>query len=335
MAVIHTRLLWGLVLICTPLWAAQGPDAEALRDMAGSLLGSIEAPGRQELDDPRVVLGQALFWDQRLSSTGAIACASCHLADNWGSDSRPRSVNARGGLTLQSQTVFNAQAANGQRWLADRESGKAQAIGSVTGSMGFDQLEDILPVLREAGYGPLFAAAFPGMDEAVTVDHYGEALQAYQMTLRTPAAFDRWLAGDDSALSQTQVSGLARFLNLGCAGCHNGPLLGGNSVQRFGLLDDYWTLTGSEEINPGLQAVTGDEADAFKFRVAPLRNISRTGPYFHDGSVSSLQAAVDIMAKLQLGIDLDAEVVLELSAFLDSLTGDVPAHYREPEELPR
>jgi cytochrome c peroxidase len=314
--------------------AAEAPDAARLRDSARRLLGSIAAPGVEALADPRVALGQALFWDPRLSSTSTIACASCHTVDNWGSDARPRSVNARGGLTLQSQTVFNAQAANGLRWLADRPSGQLQAIGSITGSMGFEKAEDIIPVLLGAGYQPLFQSAFADAAAAITVDHYGLALQAYQMTLLTPAPFDDWLAGDDEALNDSQLNGLKRFLDLGCAACHNGPLLGGTSVQRFGIHGDYWHLTGSTEIHRGVQAVSGLEADAFRFRVAPLRNVARTGPYFHDGSVADLTQAIAIMAQLQLAVTLDDEAVQAIASFLESLTGELPAHYQQP-PLPR
>lgn len=307
---------------------------EELRDRANRVLGSVQGTPVEEIEDPKATLGQALFWDMRLSSNGEVACASCHFRENWGSDSRDRSINARGGRTMQSQTVFHSMETPGLRWLADRATGADQAMGSITGSMGFDSREDILPVLREHGYEELFAAAFPDDEDPVTTENYGQALQFYQSTLRTPAPFDAWLEGDDDAMSELEVRGLQRFMNSGCVGCHSGELVGGTMLQRFGVRENYWEHTGSLEISSGLMAATGEESDRFFFRVPMLRNVAKTGPYFHDGSVNNLRRATAVMARVQLGQDLDSEALDELVAFQEALTGEIPVNFLPPEGIP-
>lgn len=179
-----------------------------------------------------------------------------------------------------------------------------------------------------------FRAAYPDDPEPLSARNYGRALQAYQASLITPAAFDRFLAGDDSALNQAQRTGLRAFIDVGCAGCHNGPLLGGTSFQRFGLTRDYWTLTGSASPDPGRYAMTKKEADRNVFRVAMLRNVAKTAPYFHDGSVARLDEAVRVMAALQLGRALDERTVGALVAFLETLTGEIPPNYAPPGQVP-
>jgi cytochrome c peroxidase len=309
-------------------------DMEELRETARMLFGTVRATEPEEIADPVAQLGQALFWDMRLSSNGATACASCHFRENWGSDSRVASINARGGRTLQSQTVFHAMETPGLRWLADRATGQAQAMGSITGSMGFASRPEILPVMAEHGYEEMFAAAFPGEETPMTVENYGLALQTYQFTLRTPAAYDAWLAGDDSAMTAQQIAGLETYINVGCSGCHAGPLFGGEMLQPFGVVEAYWEHTGSVDINSGLMRATGDAADRFFFRVPLLRNIAQTYPYFHDGSVADLRRATDIMARIQLGQRLDDQQLDDIVAFLDALTGEIPVNFEPPEGIP-
>ncbi len=317
-------------LICSTL--AQAQTEADLRTIALAQLGIIEPVDALQLEDPRVQLGQALFWDARLSLDGNTACASCHIPENAGSDPRQYSINARGTLTsLHSMTVFNSQDAGaGLRWFADRTTGAEQAMGSITGSMGFASRDDILPELQAAGYEAAFQQAFPSDANPVSAANYGQALEEYQRTLRTPAPFDAWLKGDDSALDAQQREGLRQFLTLGCASCHGGPLLGGGSLQRFGVFADYATLTGSTQTHRGLASVSGNAEDEFRFRVSPLRNIAATAPYFHDGSVQTLAQAIDVMARAQLGQTLDSASIASLEAFLHSLTGPMPVNYAAP-----
>lgn len=308
---------------------------EDLRATAASLMGAVSATPEAEISTPQAELGRALFWDMRLSANGQVACASCHFRENWGSDSRPLSTDARNRPTSrQSQTVFHSQDTPGLRWLGDRATGADQAVGSITGSMGFAARNDIIPVLRRHGYEERFRAAFPGQADPVTPANYGAALQVYQTTLRTPAPFDRWLGGEDRAMTEQQQRGLRRFIEVGCVGCHNGPLLGGQMLQRFGVTGNYWEHTGSVQIDSGLMTATRNEDDRFFFRVPLLRNIARTEPYFHDGSVASLRRATEIMGRVQLGQALDAETLDDLVAFQEALTGEIPANFSPPPGIP-
>jgi cytochrome c peroxidase len=313
---------------------APAPPPAELRALATPLFGVIEPVSAAEVASPRAALGRALFWDPRLSVDGKTACASCHAPDDWSSDRRLRSITAKGQpTTLHSQPMFMAQDQVALRWYGDRRDGAHQAERSITGSMGFDKADQMLAALRAAGYEPGFRSAFADAKEWVTPAQYGEALQAYQRTLRTPAPFDAFLRGDDGALDAAQRRGLAKFVETGCIACHRGPLLGGNSMQKFGVVKDYWKATGSKEVDLGRFTVTKQEADRYVYRVPMLRNVAKTAPYFHDGSVARLDDAVRVMADVQLGRTLSDPEVADLVAFLQSLTGAPPAHYAPPGAL--
>jgi cytochrome c peroxidase len=229
--------------------------------------------------------------------------------------------------------VFNTMSLPGLRWLSDRKTGADQAEGSLTGSLGFASKDAALARLNELDYAPKFRSAFPA--DGLTTANYGRALEAYQATLVTPAPFDRFLAGDDAALSEHQKAGLRRFMSSGCAGCHNGAQLGGTMLQKFGAVKDYWLETKSAKPDAGRFSATKKEEDRYVFRVAPLRNIAKTAPYFHDGSVAELDRAVRVMAAVQLGRTLDDAAVAEIVSFLESLSGEIPANYAPPGQRPQ
>jgi cytochrome c peroxidase len=276
-----------------------------------------------------------LFWDTRVSLDGITSCGSCHEARDWGADRRRFSIDARGKPTSRhSPTVFNSMTQPALRWLSDRKSGADQAEGSLTGSMGFPSKQAGVDRMGELNYLPVFRAAYPQDAEPMSARNYGRAIAAYEATLVTPAPFDRFLAGDDAALTDRQKAGLRAFIANGCGGCHSGPLFGGSLLHRFGVVKDYWLETGSQNVDVGRFAMTKKEEDRHVFRVPMLRNIAKTAPYFHDGSVDRLDRAVRIMAVVQLGRTLDDAEVAAIVAFLDSLTGNVPAHYAPPGQRP-
>jgi cytochrome c peroxidase len=260
-----------------------------------------------------------------------VACASCHTREAWSSDARRLSVNAKGEpTTLHSQPMFMAQDQPVLRWHGDRRDGTHQAERSITGSMGMPTAAEMVPLLRRFGYEAGFAAAFAGEADPVTPANYARALAVYQRTLRTPAPFDAFLAGESRALNPQQRAGLQKFVANGCVGCHSGPLLGGQTLQKFGVVKDYWLATGSAPVDQGRFSVTKNEDDRFVFRVAMLRNVAKTAPYFHDGSVDTLERAVRVMAEVQLGRQLAERDVEDIVAFLGSLTGPIPDHYAPP-----
>lgn len=331
---IELRHLAAMAVVIAAAGCALQPDAPppaALRTLALSHFGTVAPVTDAEVAAPQAVLGRALFWDTRLSIDGKTACASCHAAQDWSSDHRPRSINAKGQpTTLHSQPMFMAQDQVALRWYGDRRDGAHQAERSVTGSLGFDKVGDMQAALRTGGYEASFRAAFPDAADWLTPQQYGQALQVYQRTLRTPAPFDAFLRGDDAALSARQRAGLAKFVDAGCIACHRGALLGGTSMQKFGIVKDYWIATGSKDIDPGRFAATKNEADRYVYRVPMLRNIAKTAPYFHDGSVARLDDAVRVMAEVQLGRTLPEHDVGDIVAFLESLTGALPGHYAPP-----
>ena len=321
-----------IVLLAALVLAAPALADDKLRREALQLFGKLDANAAPAASGtPAAELGRALFWDARASGDGKTACASCHSAADWGGDSRRVPVDARGkAMPRNSPTVFNAMKQPALRWLADRKTGAELAEGLITGPIGFASKADAVEKLRALGYESAFRNAFPEDPQPVSAANYARALESYQATLVTPAPFDRWLAGDAAALSAKQQAGMRKFIASGCAGCHNGPLLGGSSVQKFGVVRDYWTETGSANPDAGLYAVTKKEEDRYRFRVPMLRNVAKTAPYFHDGSVDKLERAVKVMASTQLGRTLDDATAAEIAAFLESLTGAAPAHFAPP-----
>jgi cytochrome c peroxidase len=196
--------------------------------------------------------------------------------------------------------------------------------------MGLASREAAVQLLKELGYEAAFRRAYPDDPEPVSTANYGRAIEAYEDTLLTPAAFDKFLAGDNDALTVQQKTGLTTFIESGCADCHSGALFGGSSMEKFGVEKEYWTATDSKKVDLGRFNDTQEEADRYVFRVPMLRNISKTGPYFHDGSVPQLAEAIQVMADVQLGNRLTKDDETRIVEFLKSLTGQIPANFSPP-----
>jgi cytochrome c peroxidase len=167
---------------------------------------------------------------------------------------------------------------------------------------------------KDKTYPAEFAAAFPGESDPITYPNVGKAIGAFERTLITPSRFDDFLKGDESALTAEEKKGAQLFAQTGCTACHNGATLGGNMFQKLGLVKPYPTT------DMGRFQVTKNEADKMMFKVPSLRNVAKTGPYFHDGSVKTLEEAVSKMAEYQLGRQLTPEQVNEIVTFLNALT---------------
>ena len=302
--------------------------------------GSPERP----LSKERIELGRALFFEPRLSVDNRISCATCHQPSFYGAEPLAVSMGPSGKLLPRNTpTIFNTALQFSQHYGGNRSDVEDQAVRSLTSAFAYQHKDlDAAEVkLRSlSGYRPMFEKAFPGQSEPVTVQNLGLAIGAYERVLLTPAPFDRYLNGDTGAISAQAGRGLDKFMTNGCTGCHNGVVLGGQTFQKFGITQDYWTLTGSKPndvhkgIDKGRFQDTKDEADSFMFKVQQLRNVAVTPPYFHDGSVAKLEDAVRIMAKLQLGRDLPPVDVADIVAFLETLTGEVPANFAQAPILP-
>lgn len=302
--------------------------------------GTTERP----LTPERVELGKLLFFENRVSTDGHVSCAACHLPSYYGTDAMPQAMGNQGKvLPRNTPTVFNTALQFVQHYGGNRVDVEEQAVKALSSKLAYgnaDLAEAEKRLRAITAYRPMFERAFPGDADPVTVGNWGLAIGAYERTLLTPAPFDRYLGGDQAALSAKAKQGLDKFMSFGCSGCHNGVTVGGQMYQKFGITQDYWNLTGSKEIelfkgrDKGRFQDTRNEADAFIFKVQQLRNVAVTPPYFHDGSVAELGDAVRIMAKLQLGRDLSGADVADLIAFLESLTGEVPAQFASVPNLP-
>jgi cytochrome c peroxidase len=272
----------------------------------------------------RVRLGQELFRDPRLSANGKVACMSCHDLERAGVDNRDHSVGFDGQLTaVNAPTVFNAALNFKQFWNGRAESLESQVEAVVQNpiEMGSHWPDVVAKLSKISSYRTAFAAAYP---DGLTKANVANAIASFERTLITPASrFDRYLRGDSSALSETEKRGYARFKQYGCVACHQGMNVGGNMFQKFGVMGDYFESRGNPtEADLGRYLVTGDDADRYVFKVPSLRNVARTAPYFHDGAAKTLDDAVDIMFRYQLGRTASQEDKKAIVAFLESLTGD-------------
>lgn len=292
------------------------------------------APESGAVNDNAVTLGRMLFYEPRLSRSQAISCDTCHPLDEYGADGRPISDGDRGQRgTRNAPTVFNAAAHFAQFWDGRAPDVEAQAKGPVLNPVemampGADRAVAVLKSMPE--YAALFKRAFPGEADPVTFDNMARAIGAFERGLMTPSRWDALLQGDQAALTPTELVGLQTFLDAGCQSCHNGALLGGTTYQKLGIVKPY---PGSRD--PGRFDVTRVPGDRGVFKVPSLRNVERTGPYFHDGSVASLDAAVRQMGEYQLGRSLGDAEVRQIVAFLKVLTGKIDPNYIKPPVLPR
>ncbi|MGZ3938630.1 MAG: cytochrome-c peroxidase [Flavisolibacter sp.] len=277
----------------------------------------------------KVELGKMLFYDIRLSKKGNVSCNSCHNLNTFGNDNLPNSPGDDGKHgTRNSPTVFNAALQNMQFW-----DGRAKDVEQQAGMPIMNPIEMGIPhkgflIDRLSGikmYRQMFKTAFPSEKQAISYENLGKAIGAFERTLLTPSRFDKFMQGDKNALTDQEKSGLVSFMNSGCASCHNGVGIGGGSLQKFGIVTDYRTLTHSKTKDEGRKAVTKKNTDKDMFKVAALRNVQGTYPYFHDGSIANLDSAITIMGKVQLNKNLSEDEVSNIKAFLKSLTGDVSA----------
>jgi cytochrome c peroxidase len=223
--------------------------------------------------------------------------------------------------------IFNAASEIAAHWIGNRTNVEDQAKQALIGPPAYGMpsygaVEKILKGIK--GYVVLFQEAFPNEKEPVTADNFAQAVGAFERTLVTPAPFDDFMNGNARALNEQQKRGLKTFIGAACMTCHQGPYLGGQMYQKFGVFQPYEHYTKSAQVDEGRSAVTKNPVDKFFFKVPVLRNVAETPPYFHDGSVDRLEDAVVIMAKIQLAKDLTEEQVADITAFLRSLTGKVP-----------
>jgi cytochrome c peroxidase len=340
MAKFHLVVTSVSLVLASTLPAASADDMALLKQAQGIFKPLPNAVGTPDLPStgPRVQLGRKLFFDPRLTIDGNMSCSSCHQPAFYGTDALPRSIGVKQRPhPRNAPTVLNTGALNIVHWRGDRDSLEDQVAKATTSPITSGQPDETAVIdrlSRVAGYAPLFETAFPNEQQPMTLQNVAKAISAYERTLLTPSPFDAYLAGNQEALSPAARAGLAKFINTGCVACHNGVGIGGGMYQKFGVVEDYWKATGSEPVDKGRAEVTNDPADLYVFRVASLRNVAMTAPYFHDGSVANLPVAVKVMARVQLGVTLNDADTHDIAAFLESLTGELPTNFATVPALP-
>ncbi len=285
--------------------------------------------------EAKIALGQQLYFDPRLSRDMTISCATCHILQEGGDDNLPTAIGYHGRANpkhLNSPTVLNAALAKAQFWDGRAKDVEEQAGGPVQApfemNMTPQEVEERLNA--DVAVRKQFETVFG--EGNVTFENVRKAIGSYERTLLTRGAYDRFLEGDDHAISPTAKRGMTLFVTKGCAGCHTGMSVGGQSIQKFPLrryLSDYVGLLFEPNIrlkespfpfvNEGGFLGRGNQ---LRFRVPILRNVTRTAPYFHNGAVSKLEEAVRIMSKYQIGHEFTKAQIADVVAFLKTLEGD-------------
>jgi cytochrome c peroxidase len=292
-------------------------------------LSLADAPASAALTD----LGRMLFFDKRLSKDHDLSCNSCHALDKFGVDNQATSVGAKGVRGRRnSPSVFNAAGHFTAFWDGRAGNVEEQAKGPILNpaEMGMPDAASVVAVLQKIpGYVTAFQAAFPEDKSPLTYDNVGRAIGAFERSLVTPSRWDNYLAGDRAALTAQEITGLKLFTDLGCMTCHTGEFVGGSMFQKVGVAAKW-----PNQADQGRFELTKSDADHMMFKVPSLRNVAKTGPYFHDGSAKTLEEAIEMMGRYQIGEELNPKDIAAIATWLGSLTGELPAKYIEPPQLP-
>lgn len=302
-------------------------DASAAHPSDGSIHLTNEPiqpiPSPTGLDPRKIELGKRLFYEPRLSRNNRIACATCHDLTTGGTDRTARSIGIDGAVgTVNTPTVFNAALNFKQFWDGRADTLEKQIDGPIHNpiEMGSSWPEITAKLQEDRQYRLAFAALYP---DGLTSTAIKDALAAFERSLLTPdSRFDQFLRGNTDALSENERTGYRLFKQYGCVACHQGANVGGNLFQKFGVMGDYFVDRGRLTVaDQGRQNVSGHEEHRHVFKVPSLRLSALTPPYFHDGSVDTLDEAVRIMARYQLGRRLTDREIASIVAFLNTLPG--------------
>jgi cytochrome c peroxidase len=269
-------------------------------------------------------LGRRLFHDIRLSSNNTISCASCHQLNKAGVDGMARSLGVNGAKgSVNAPTVYNSSLQLVQFWDGRAEDLRAQVAGPIHNpiEMASDWQQVMAKLAQDGDYVNQFRQLYP---QGMTPDTISQAIAVFEKTLLTPnSSMDRWLRGEEGVLSDSALQGYALFKSYGCVACHQGVNVGGNMYQQMGAMGDYFADRGTpiETSDLGRFNITGRERDRHFFKVPSLRLAALTAPYFHDGTVATLEEAIKLMARYQLGREMPDKDVALIVHFLNSLVG--------------
>jgi len=309
------------------LSAVKGVEAKDLRSFFTPLPALPPIPKDNPLTPEKVKLGKMLYYDPRLSKSKIISCNTCHNLALGGDDNVKTSIGhgwKTGGRNAP--TTLNAGFLKVQFWDGRAPTLEEQAKGPIQAHVEMNATPQLVVkrLKQIPEYVELFKKAFPNEKDPITFENIVKAIAAFERTLTTPnSPFNRYLLGDDNALTKEQKEGMRLFVKYGCIACHNGPVLSDGEFHKFKWGKDL-----------GRYKVTKKEKDKYMFRTAQLLNVAVTAPYFHDGSVEKLEDAIRIMAKKELGVNLSEDEVKKIKAFLESMTGEVPLEARVVPVLP-
>lgn len=293
---------------------------------------AVENP-KNPITPEKVELGRVLYYENRISKSHKFSCNSCHKLDQFGVDNEPTSEGHRGQRgDRNSPTVYNAAVHFAQFWDGRAADVEEQAKGPILNpvEMAMPDEKTVVATLKSMPqYVRMFQNAFPQDKEPVNYENMARAIGAFERKLMTPSRWDRFLQGDKTALNDSEKAGFLKFVETGCATCHMGACAGGTMYQKLGVVKPYPGLK-----DEGRAKVTKRAEDRFFFKVPGLRNIEKTWPYFHDGSVKTLDEAVKLMAEYELGKNLSAGEVASIVTWLKTLTGEIPRDYVKPPALP-
>lgn len=270
-------------------------------------------------DKEKAMLGKQLYMDTSLSKDGKVSCNTCHDLKRYGVDNEIFSIGADGVLDepFNSPTTFNSVFNFVQFW-----DGKAKNLADQAKNPFINPkemaLKDEAEVVKRVEANAKYKASFDKIYGEITMQNITDAIAEFEKTLITPnAPFDRYLNGDENAISSQAKRGWEAFKSNGCVACHQGQNIGGTMYQKIGIFEPY-----PNQENLGRYEITKIESDKMVFKVPSLRNVAKTAPYYHDGSIPTLDVCVQFMAYYQLGRFLDQQTVDDIVAFLESLTGE-------------
>ncbi len=281
----------------------------------------------------KINLGRHLFYEERLSVNSKIACYSCHDLNNCGTNgSYYLKQKAEGDFFRDVPTLYNVATLPVFNADGGIRSLKEKLYDSFFNRYEMNLEDENLLVKQLQSvkkYSKLFESAFPNEDEAISFNNVIEALEFFIKGLSTPAPIDRFIKGDNTALSKEQIEGGHVFNDKNCYSCHTGSNVGGQMIQKLGIEREW-----PNQKDLGYYRVKRLSEYKMFFRVAPLRNVEKTAPYFHDGLSSRLWQAVKLMGKHERGLDITTTEALKISEFLKTLTGEIPLEYiKKPNKL--
>ena len=309
-------------------WARDYRTAYYNDGLSGERAGEPVRPiiAKDDTDARKVKLGFDLYHDTRLSVDNTVSCATCHGLNTGGVDNLQYSKGVENNMGgVNAPTTYNAVYNFVQFWDGRAKTLAEQAAGPPLNpvemaSASFDEI--IAKLAQDENYVAEFNALYA---DGITEANITNAIEEFERTLVTPnSQFDKWLLGDNEALTADELHGYDLFKANNCATCHVGANLGGESYELMGLRQHYFEARGlalTEEDN-GRFKQTQDERDRHRFKVPGLRNIELTWPYYHDGTRQTMDEAVRDMAKYQCDVELSDAEAASIVAFLRTLTGE-------------